>query len=180
MEKIELGIKGAAVIKLNKHSDSRGEFIKVWSRKKFEKLGIPPCDVAINLSVTKSKGTFRGLHYQTEPHAEAKLLKCIKGTVFDVIIDVRQDSPSFMKWAGVELNADYGQLIYIPEGCAHGFLALEDDSVVEYQTSEYHYPQFESGIRHDDPTFNIQFPIEVRQVSKKDKNWPDFNAKINK
>ncbi len=180
MEKIELGVRDAAIFKLSRHTDNRGEFFKVWSRKKFKKLGIPPCDVAVNLSVTKRKGTFRGLHYQIGPYAEAKILKCLKGTIFDVIIDLRKNSPTYKKWIGTELKADYGTLIYIPEGCAHGFLALEDDSVVEYQVSQYHNTDFESGIRFDDPDFNIQFPVEIDMVSDKDRSWPDFATQTNK
>ncbi len=119
-------------------------------------------------------GTLRGMHYQVAPHAEAKLVRCSRGAIYDVIIDLRPRSPTFRRWIGEVLSAENHRMLYVPEGCAHGFVTLTDDVEVMYQVSEFYAPDAERGIRYDDPAFDIRWPVEVRVVSEKDRSWPPF------
>lgn len=169
-------LKDAFIIELNKLKDERGFFARQYCQNEFSDHGINFPIVQANVSYNKLKGTLRGMHYQTEPHGEAKLVRCTKGGIYDAIIDVRSDSPTFKKWIGVELTEHNHKMLYVPEGFAHGFITLQDDTEVTYQVSEFYTPGAEEGIRWDDPTFNIDWPAEVNVISEKDLNWPDFDS----
>lgn len=169
-------LKDAYIIELNKLKDERGFFARQYCQNEFRDHGIQISIVQANVSYNKLKGTLRGMHFQTEPHGEAKLVRCTKGGIYDAIIDVRSDSPTFKKWIGVELTEHNHKMLYVPEGFAHGFITLQDDTEVTYQVSEFYTPGAEEGIRWDDPTFNIDWPVEVNVISEKDLNWPDFNS----
>lgn len=164
----------AYVIDLEKIEDTRGFFARGWCQREFEEHGVTPRFVQANISYNKVKGTLRGLHYQAEPYGEAKLIRCIRGALYDVIIDVRPTSPTYKQWLGVELSADNYRMLYVPESFAHGFITLADHTEAIYQVSQFYTPQAERGLRYNDPTFAIEWPIEVRVISEKDRNWPDY------
>jgi len=170
-------LKDAYVLELEKFEDERGFFARAFCKNEFSDHDIKFPVAQANISFTKQKGTLRGMHYQTSPHEEAKLIRCTKGSIYDVIIDVRNDSPTYKKWFGAVLSDDNYKMMYVPEGFAHGFLTLEDDIEVTYMVSEFYAPGAEKGIRWNDPAFNIDWPTEVKVVSEKDKNWPDFSSK---
>jgi len=161
------------LIHLEKREDERGFFAREWCKKEFAAKGITSDVVQVNISYSKNAGTMRGLHYQIEPHGEAKLVRCIRGSIFDVIIDLRPGSPTYNRWHSFTLTDDLTGL-YVPDGFAHGFLTLEDDTLVTYLTSNYYSPESERGIRWDDPVFNIAWPKEITVISAKDKSWPDY------
>lgn len=167
-------LKGAYVIEPEKLEDERGFFARAWDRQEFETRGLNPRLVQANISFNKKKGSLRGMHYQTPPHEEAKLVRCTKGSIYDAIIDLRPHSPSFKQWFGVELTEDNRRMLYIPEGFAHGYLTLEDDTEIFYQVSEFYAPGFGRGVRWDDPAFGISWPTEVRVVLERDQQYPDF------
>ncbi len=167
-------LKGAFVIDLEKREDERGFFARAWCHKEFEAHGIYRLPVQANMSYNKKRGTIRGMHYQTTPNQESKLIRCINGAIYDVIIDLRKDSPTYKQWFGIELNAENRTMLFVPEDFAHGFLALKDHSEVMYQVSAYYNFESERTIRYDDPTFSIKWPIEVSVVSEKDIKTPNF------
>lgn len=169
-------IDGAFVVELEPVGDHRGCFARVWSSRTFGERGLETRFAEWNMSRTAKKGTIRGLHWQEEPHAETKLLRCTRGAVQVVIVDLRADSPTRYRWCGVELRSDSFRLLYTPAGCAHGFQTLEDDSEVFYAVSSCYAAEAERGLRWDDPRFGIQWPLagEVT-VSEKDSSWPDFS-----
>jgi dTDP-4-dehydrorhamnose 3,5-epimerase len=171
------GLEPAFIIDLEPHRDHRGYFARAYCEREFEEHGLTPRFVNTNLSRTARKGTLRGMHFQHEPHAEAKLVRCTRGAIHDVIIDIRPDSPTWGKWIGVELSADNLRMLYVPEGFAHGFVTLEDDTEVTYQVSEFFSPHAEGGIRYDDPAFQIDWPVDVRAISDKDRNWPLYDGR---
>lgn len=175
MKFTEAKLTGACVIEIKKFEDQRGFFARGWCQKEFEAHGINFIPVQANIGFSATQGTLRGLHYQTTPHQEAKLIRCVKGAVFDVIVDMRPESPTYKQWFGVELAADNYKMLYIPEGCAHGYLSLQDNSEVFYQVSEFYAPGYEQGIRWDDPAFQIDWPIKKGlTISEKDQSWPDY------
>ena len=167
-------LEGAFIIEIEKLEDARGFFARAWCQKEFESHGLNPRFVQANISYSKMRGTLRGMHYQEAPYAEAKLVRCTRGAIYDVIIDLRQGSPSYGRWMGLQLTANNYRMLYVPEGFAHGFQTLEDDTEVFYQVSQFYSPQYERGVRYDDPSFAIKWPLEVRVISEKDKSWPDF------
>jgi dTDP-4-dehydrorhamnose 3,5-epimerase len=168
-----LPLEGAFVIDLNPISDERGFFARAWCQKEFEEAGIRSSFVQANLAASNRKGTLRGLHYQMAPHAEAKLFRCIRGVVFDVLVDLRADSATFRQWVGVELTQDNRKMVYVPEGFAHGYLALKDNTEVIYHVSAFYAPDAERGCRWDDPAFGIQWPRLTNYIiSEKDRCWP--------
>ena len=138
-------------------------------------MGLNPNIVQCNISFNNKKGTLRGMHYQVEPHAEAKLVRCTRGSIYDVIIDLRPESPGFTKWFFVELSAENRKMLYIPEGFAHGFQTLTDNTETFYQMSGFYFPESARGVRWDDPCFNIKWPEDNRIISQKDLEYPDFN-----
>ena len=173
----ETKLKGAYVIELEKEKDERGFFARSFCRKEFKKRGIDFNIVQSDLSYNKRKGILRGMHYQAAPHEEAKIVTCVKGAVYDVIIDLRAGSSTYCKWFSLELNTRNYTSLYIPEGFAHGFQALADDTVVLYQMSEFYYPGSVRGARWDDRSFNIKWPILPCILSDKDATYPDFRIK---
>nr|WP_241697592.1 dTDP-4-dehydrorhamnose 3,5-epimerase [Mariprofundus sp. NF] len=155
-------------------NDERGFFARSWCRDEFEEHGLNSNLVQCNISYNSSKGTLRGMHFQLPPHEEAKLVRCIRGAIYDVIVDLRPASPTYCQWQGVELNESNRSALYIPEGFAHGFLTLTDDAEVFYQMSSVFVPGSAAGIRWDDPTFAIHWPEQPQCLSDKDQTYPDF------
>lgn len=171
----ETKLKDAYIIELEKIGDERGFFSRVWCAKEFEAHGLVTRIAQANMSFNQEKGTLRGLHYQRPPHEEVKLMRCTRGAVFDVIVDLRPDSPTYLDWLGVELTADNYKMLYVPENFAHGYQTLTDNAEVFYPTSQFYAPQAEAGIRWNDPTLAIEWPITPPQViSDKDSSWPDY------
>jgi dTDP-4-dehydrorhamnose 3,5-epimerase len=172
----ETAIQGAYLVELEKLSDERGYFARTWCRREFAAHGLNPDLVQCSTSFNRAKFTLRGMHYQAEPHGEDKLVRCTRGSVYDVIIDVREDSPSFRGYHAEELTADNGKMLFIPKGVAHGFLTLADDSEVFYQMSEFYVPGAGCGVRWNDPAFGVEWPFEVRVISDRDRAYPDYLA----
>lgn len=175
----ETELNDAYVIDLNKFEDERGFFARAFCVNEFEEVGIDFPVVQANVSYNRYKHTLRGMHYQQQPYGEAKLIRCTRGAIFDAIIDVRPDSSTYMGWTGVELTGDNYRMLYVPEGFAHGFMTLADDTEVTYQVSEFYTPSAEKGIRWNDSTFDIDWPAEPEIISEKDKSWPDFKKLMN-
>jgi dTDP-4-dehydrorhamnose 3,5-epimerase len=168
-------ITGVYVIDLEPRGDDRGWFARVWCQRELEEAGLLGSWVQCNGSYSRHAGTLRGLHYQAAPHEEAKLIRCISGSIYDVVADVRPDSPTFGKWLGVELTAQNRQMLYVAPGVAHGYQTLEDDSEVLYPVTEFYTPSHERGVRWNDPFFSIEWPhVGNRVISAKDESWPDF------
>ena len=175
MNFIDTAVKDAFIIDIEKKTDDRGFFARTWCKKEFEERGLKVDIVQSNLSFNKRKGTLRGLHYQLSPYAETKLVRCTKGAIYDVIIDLRSHSSTFRHWIGVELTEDNYRMLYVPEGFAHGYQTLQDNSEVVYHVSQCYVPNAEHGIRWDDPSFEIDWPItEERTISSKDQMWPNY------
>jgi dTDP-4-dehydrorhamnose 3,5-epimerase len=174
MKFVETELSGAFIIRPEPAADSRGFFARVFCRHEFEAHGLNPNLVQCNISFNSEKGTLRGMHYQVAPHREAKLVRCTNGAIFDVIVDLRSDSPTRRKWLGVELSAENRSMLYVPEGFAHGYLTLTDNTEVLYQVSEFYAPSCERGVRWNDPAFGIRWPAPPRVISDKDGRHPDF------
>lgn len=169
----ETKLKGAYIIELEPLEDERGFFARTYCQKKFKKNGINIKIVQCNVSYNRKRGTLRGMHYQKAPHEEAKLISCLRGAIYDVIIDLRSDSPTYCQWFAIELSSNNYRILYVPEGFAHGFQTLDDDTVIFYQMSESYYPECAMGVRWDDKTFGIKWPrITSRIISEKDLNYP--------
>jgi dTDP-4-dehydrorhamnose 3,5-epimerase len=171
----ELSLKGAFIIEVDKIKDERGFFGRLWCENEFKIHQMKTNIVQSNVSLSKKKGTLRGLHFQKGGYAETKFVRCTRGSVYDVIVDLRPDSPTFKQWFGVELTADNYKMIYVPENFAHGFLTLEDNSEVYYLVTQFYNKEHEGGLRYDDPALNIEWPLEIQEVSDKDKNHPEFS-----
>ena len=172
----ETPVTGAYVIDVERIGDSRGYFGRLWCEKELDKQGLVSCIRQSNIGFSPDAGTLRGLHFQRPPHEEVKIVRCTRGAVFDVVADIRRDSPTFGKWFGIELNPDNASMLYVPEGCATGYLTLLDDSEIYYNTSEFYAPGAATGIRYDDPLFNIDWPAEIKILSDNDKGSPDFQV----
>ena len=155
-------------------SDERGSFARTWCAAEFEERGLNSRLVQCNISTNRLRGTVRGMHFQREPHAEAKLVRCTRGAICDVIVDLRPDSPTFRRWIAQELSADNHRLFYIPEGFAHGFQTLTDDAEVFYQMSREFVPGAASGVRWDDPALRIDWPLPISIISERDQTWPEL------
>jgi dTDP-4-dehydrorhamnose 3,5-epimerase len=171
----ETELPGAFLIEPEMHEDDRGFFARTFCRQEFEERGLNPRVVQCNVSFNKRKGSLRGMHFQTSPYAEAKLVRCTAGSIYDVIIDLRPSSPAFKKHLGVELSARNRKMLYIPEDFAHGFQTLEDDTEVFYQMSQYYSPEHSRGVRWDDPAFGISWPPGERIIIERDRTYPDFH-----
>ena len=154
--------------------DERGFFARTFCRREFAARGLEVDVAQTSFAWNRERATLRGLHHQAAPHAEAKLVRCTRGTIFDVVVDLRPDSPAYRRHLAVELSAGNRRMIYVPAGCAHGYLTLEAGTEVGYQMSEFHHPESARGIRFDDPAFAIAWPIPVTVVSERDRTWPDF------
>jgi dTDP-4-dehydrorhamnose 3,5-epimerase len=170
----ETELKGPYIIEPEPVVDERGFFARSFCQKEFKAHGLNPRVAQCNISHNRKKGTLRGMHYQVAPYEEAKLVSCLRGAIYDVIIDLRKDSASYCRWSAVELSDKNYKMLYIPEGFAHGFQTLTDDTTVFYQMSEFHHPACARGVRWDDPAFGIKWPATVEAISIKDRTYPDF------
>lgn len=176
MKFIETKLKGSYIIEIEPIEDERGFFARSWCKKEFEEHGLNPNLVQCNVSFNKKKGTLRGMHYQVKPYEEAKLVRATRGAIYDVIIDLREQSPTYREWISIELTKDNNKMLYIPEGFAHGFQALEDDTEVFYQMSEFYHPECARDIRWNDAQFKIEWPIKEIIISEKDKSCGEFST----
>jgi|SRR3972149_1385809 len=170
----ETRLKGAYIIDIEKREDIRGFYARAWCQKEFEALGLVSRIVQSNFMFNSKKGTLRGMHYQAAPHAEAKVFRCTRGAIFDVIIDLGPGSPTYKNWIGVELTADNYKMLYVPKEFAQGYLTLENDTEVAYLVSEFYAPGSERGIRYDDPAFGIKWPAAIEVITEKDRKWPNY------
>jgi dTDP-4-dehydrorhamnose 3,5-epimerase len=164
-------LKDALIVDVEEKHDHRGFFARSFCAQEFMAHGLKPTVAQCNISFNHKQGTVRGMHYQVSPATETKLVRCTKGAIYDVIIDMRPDSPTFLSHFGVELSADNHRALYVPEMFAHGYQTLTDDAEVVYQVSEFYTPGYERGLRYSDPFFNIAWPLPVTEVSEKDLNW---------
>ena len=171
---VESKLKGAFIIEPEKSEDERGFFARTFCQREFEDHGLNPKVTQCNISFNRKKGTLRGMHYQATPHEEAKIIRCTNGAIYDVIIDLREESSTFTRWMAAELTAENHKMVYAPVGFAHGFQTLEDNTEVFYQMSEFYYPEYARGVRWDDPKFDINWPVDNRIISKKDQQYNDF------
>jgi dTDP-4-dehydrorhamnose 3,5-epimerase len=170
----ETTLHGAYIIDIDKKEDERGFYARGFCRNEFESMNLKTNIAQANIIYTKEKATLRGLHLQLPPYVETKLIRCTKGSIFDVIIDLRPGSATYLKHFGIDLTADNFKMVYVPEGFAHGYLTLENDTHVAYHVTEFYTPGFEKGIRWNDPALNIQWPLQPQIISAKDKNFPDY------
>jgi dTDP-4-dehydrorhamnose 3,5-epimerase len=174
---IETKLPGAFVIDVEPIEDDRGFFARAWCRREFSEHGLSTDLAQANMSFNKRKGTLRGMHFQKAPHAEVKLVRCTRGAIYDVIVDLRPGSPTHSRWVGVELTAENRRMLYVPEGFAHGFQTLEDNTEIFYLVSEFYTPESEGGVRWSDPVFDIEWPLGApTEISDKDRSWPDYEG----
>ena len=159
------------MVDLEPFEDERGFFARAWSPDEFEARGLNPALAQVNVGFNARRGTLRGLHFQHAPHQEAKLIRCTRGAIYDVAVDLRPGSPTLHRWVSVELTMDNHRMLYIPEGCAHGYVTLTDDAEIAYQTSKAYAPDAAAGARYDDPAFGIEWPIAVEVISEQDRTW---------
>ncbi len=171
---IETELAGVFEIEIEPKPDERGFFARTWCQNEFAEQGLDSHLVQCSLSHNTKRGTLRGMHFQAAPHGETKLVRCSKGAIYDVALDLRHDSKSYRRWVGVTLTAEKRNALYIPKGCAHGFLTLADDSEVLYQISDFYHADSARGVRWNDPAFGIAWPGEVEVISARDANYPDF------
>lgn len=171
----ETPLQGAYVIELEKREDERGFFARVFCEEEFRSHGLTDRFVQVNNSLARTKGTLRGMHYQLAPHAEVKVVRCIRGALYDVILDVRESSPTFGEYFGIELSAENRTMLYVPNGFAHGFITLEEDTEAFYLADAAYAPDFERGVRWNDPRFAIEWPQKPTVISEKDQNHPDWD-----
>jgi dTDP-4-dehydrorhamnose 3,5-epimerase len=170
----DTGIDRVRLVELERNEDERGFFARTWDAEEFARQGLSGRMVQTSISYNRRRGTLRGLHYQATPHEEAKLIRCTAGAIYDVALDLRPGSPTFAHWVAAELSAENKLALYVPEGCAHGFLTLANGSEVAYQMSSPHVPEAARGVRFDDPAFGIEWPGEVVVVNDRDRSYPDF------
>lgn len=170
----ETKLAGVFEISIEEHHDERGFFARTWCQREFEERGLDRRLVQCSVSVNARRGTLRGMHYQVMPYSETKLVRCTRGAIYDVVIDLRPESPTFRQWTGVELTPKNHLALYVPEGFAHGFISLEDDTEVFYQISEFFKPEAARGVRWDDPVFKIIWPARPQVISERDRTYPDF------
>lgn len=169
-------LQGSYIINPTTSGDSRGWFARTYCKNEFAQIEHDLEWVQLNHSFSSTKGTLRGMHYQLAPHAEIKMVRCIAGTVFDVIIDLRKNSPTFLQWLGIELSAENQNMVYIPKGFAHGFQTITDNAELLYHHTEFFTPSAEAGIKYDDLAVNIDWPLAISQISDRDKNHPVINS----
>lgn len=173
----ETNLWGAFIIEVQRLEDDRGFFGRSFCRHEFDAQGLNPDVVQCNISLNRDAGTLRGMHYQATPHAEDKLVRCTRGGVYDVIVDLRKESPTYKQWVAVELTEDNSRMLYIPKGFAHGFQTLADNTEIFYQMSEFYHPESACGVRWNDPAFGIHWPAGGRAIiSDRDQNWPDYTG----
>lgn len=174
MKYTQTKIKGVYIITIEPREDSRGYFARIFAKEELKKQSIPYPIVHINRSLTHARGTIRGIHYQTKPYQEDKIIQCLEGKIFDVALDLRKNSKTFGQWVGQILDPKSKNMMLTPKGCAHGFQTLEKNSLVEYFATQVYSPDHEKGIRYNDPQFAIDWPIKKAILSEKDQNWPLF------
>jgi len=168
----ECGVRGAWLVEPSPHEDARGRFMRAWCSREFAEHAIGFTPVQSNMGLSLRKGTMRGLHYQIAPALEAKLVRCTRGAIFDVVVDLRPASPTYHQWYGTCLSMDNGRMLYVPEGCAHGCQSLEDMTEFLYMASAFYAPGEARGVRYDDPAFGIRWPLPVSSISDQDRSWP--------
>ena len=171
-------LPGAYVIELDRREDARGFFARLWCEREFAAHGLNSRVAQINVGRSTKRGTIRGLHYQLAPSQEAKTVRCTQGAMYDAIVDLRPDSPTYRRWFGLELTADNHRMLYVPEGCAQGYQTLVDDTEMCYQTSQFYAPESARGVRYDDPAFGIRWPLAVTSISDADRSWPDYPDRV--
>lgn len=176
MKFIETPLPGAYVVDTEPLRDERGWFARTWCRRDFAAQGLETAIEQCSVSFSPARGTLRGMHYQSAPHAETKVVRCTRGAIYDVIVDLRADSSAYCRWFGIELTAENTRMLYIPKGFAHGFLTLKEDTEVYYQMSDAYVADAARGVRWDDPAFNIVWPAAVRVISERDRHYPAFIA----
>jgi dTDP-4-dehydrorhamnose 3,5-epimerase len=176
MRFLETSLPGAYLVEPELKEDERGFFARIFCADEFKAHGLETQLVQCSISSSKQKGTLRGMHHQAQPYGEVRLVRCTMGSIFDVIIDLRPDSPTLCDWWGYELSAENRKAVYIPKGFAHGFITLEDGCEVFYQMSEYYHPESARGVRWNDPSFNIHLPIMPVIISERDRTYPDFKG----
>jgi len=174
----ETKIPGVLLIDLDRREDHRGFFARSWCQQEFSRHGLNARVVQINVGYTAKRGGMRGMHFQAAPNAEAKTARCTRGAIYDVAVDLRPDSPTFTQWFGAELTAGNHRILHIPEGCAHGYQTLADDTEMEYLTTAFYSPEDASGVRYDDPAFGVVWPLAISSISDADQSWPDFQTRL--
>jgi dTDP-4-dehydrorhamnose 3,5-epimerase len=179
MKFIETGFKDLYLIEVHLLKDERGTFARIYCKDEFSKINFTKEFVQMNFSFNKAKGTFRGLHFQLPPFEETKLIRCSSGKVFDIALDLRKDSATYLKWFSCELSQENRTMVLIPEGFAHGFITLEVNSELAYCHTEFYHPSAERGIRYNDELLDIKLPIDITCISEKDKNYPPLNSTLN-
>lgn len=167
-------VHGVWMVSPDRFDDERGYLARTWGLDEFGAHGLQANMVQRNISYNRARGTLRGMHFQSPPYPEVKVVSCLVGAVFDVAIDTRPDSPTFGRWYGAELRPESGTMLYVPEGCAHGYITLEPDSTVEYLISEFYHPESAGGLRWDDPFFAVDWPVRPTAMNDRDRTWPDF------
>lgn len=172
----ETTLPGAYVIEPERINDHRGFFARIWCRNELEQRGLNADLAQTNVGFNLRKGTLRGLHFQKSPNAEVKIVRCTRGAIFDVIVDLRQESPGYKNWFGVELTEENRKMIYAPEGFAQGYITLADNTEMYYLTTEFYHPDSAYGVRYNDPAFEIEWPIEVTEISQQDREWSDYTS----
>jgi dTDP-4-dehydrorhamnose 3,5-epimerase len=175
---IPTNLEGAFVIEIQKLTDERGFFARTFCQREFHDHGVNIQVAQCNLSYNRAKGTLRGMHFQVFPHEEAKLVSCTQGAIHDVIVDIRPDSPTYRQHFAIELTAEANNALYVPEGFAHGFLTLVPDTYVFYQMSEFYAPGSARGFRWNDPAFDIEWPAEIKMISDRDAQYPDYSIDL--
>lgn len=172
MRFLECEVEGGRLIEMEPRRDDRGHFARMWCEQELRSAGLDAALSQVNVAYSPRAGTLRGLHYQRDPHAEVKIVRCVRGAVFDVMVDLRPQSPTYLRWFGAELRGDGLRMMYVPKGCAHGFLSLTDESEVIYFASTTYAPTAATGIRYDDPAIGIRWPADVKVISEADRGWP--------
>jgi dTDP-4-dehydrorhamnose 3,5-epimerase len=175
MRFVRTKIPGCTIVEVEPHEDERGSFARTWCRDEFEHAGLPSRLVQCSMSRNRKRGTIRGMHLQLPPSREGKLVRCTRGAIFDVVVDVRSTSPRYLGNVSVELTADNGRAIFIPPGCAHGFQTLEEDTDVFYQMTDVYAPDLGAGLRWDDPALAIDWPIDTPIINDRDRTYPDLD-----
>jgi dTDP-4-dehydrorhamnose 3,5-epimerase len=173
----ETALRGAFVIEPERREDHRGFFARIWCQNELRQHGLKYELAQSNVGFSWKKGTLRGLHFQKAPHAEVKIVRCTRGALFDVIVDLRPDSPSHKQWFGVRLDEENRRMIYVPEGFAQGYITLADNTEMYYHTTAFFDPGSASGVRYDDPAFGVAWPAEVTVISEQDRSWPDYRGR---
>lgn len=168
----ETPLRGAYVIEPERINDHRGFFARVWCKKELERRGLNSELSQSNIGFSHVKGTLRGLHFQKPPHAESKIVRCTRGSIFDVIVDLRPESPTYKRWFGIELSDENGKMVYVAEGMAQGYMTLQDNTEINYHTTEFFNAEAASGVRFDDPVLGIRWPMSATAISEQDRSWP--------